>query len=211
MTSLWKALDADDSGTTSLDELASSVARPLALFKKWADQKFGNFRAMFRAFDSVDTAKFRPGHLDIDEWAEACEHFEFPNDAEVIFKLLDWNRHDFLVMRDVVCLDKWQPQAYLMADANPKARDDLWRLFLKKYKHTLIAWRNVIDKDGCGRVSWSEFQQAAAQVWFNGDVAGAWLALDHDNSGHITLAEIDHDVADSLSQFRRWAQHEYGG
>mmetsp|Transcript_154937 Transcript_154937/g.495441 ORF Transcript_154937/g.495441 Transcript_154937/m.495441 type:complete len:283 (+) Transcript_154937:85-933(+) len=43
-----------------------------------------------------------------------------------------------------------------------------------------------------------------------GDVAGAWLALDEDVSGSITLEEIDPDAFRSLMGFKRWAMEEFG-
>jgi len=210
VTSLWKTLDADDSGSTSIDELAPSTARQLALFKRWADKQFGSAKDMLHTLDSSDPDRFRPGHWEMEEWVAAMESLSCPCDAEGLFALLDWQRHGEVTKRDVSCLDKWQPPNFLIADANHEAAEEIKQLFHKKFKSSLAAWRIAIDRDGCGRICYTEFQAAAAAVAFCGDVDGAWLALDEDCSGHITLHEFDNELASMLGQFRRWAQREFG-
>jgi Ca2+-binding EF-hand superfamily protein len=48
-------------------------------------------------------------------------------------------------------------------------------------------------------------------VGFEGNIAGAWRALDDDLSGYISLAEIDPAASGTLSNFKAWADEEFGG
>merc|ERR1719282_1435490 len=68
-----------------------------------------------------------------------------------------------------------------------------------------------MDKDNSNSCNWHEFQEAAKAVKYNNDVAGAWLSLDEDLSGFITLKEIDSAAHDSLLEFKNWADNEFGG
>merc|ERR1719382_1353824 len=42
-------------------------------------------------------------------------------------------------------------------------------------------------------------------------LAGAWLALDQDLSGFISLMEIDPVAHVTLVKFKNWADKEFGG
>jgi hypothetical protein len=79
-----------------------------------------------------------------------------------------------------------------------------------KYGHILAAWRNVFDRDGSCRVSWTEFQAACAQIGFKGDVAGAWRALDEDLSGFISLRELDPASHELLISFKTYVERSFG-
>jgi len=67
-----------------------------------------------------------------------------------------------------------------------------------------------MDKDNSNTCNWNEFLAAMKHLKFHGDVAGAWLALDNDLSGAISLAEVDPVSNDMLVEFKSWADSEFG-
>lgn len=91
-----------------------------------------------------------------------------------------------------------------------QAADEFRDLLLKTYKNFLQAWRHFLDSDGSNRCSWVEFSTCCRKLNWNGDVCGAWRALDEDLSGYISLAEIDADASNTLGNFKAWADEEFG-
>lgn len=205
---LWKALDRDGSGVTALEELDLSCAHELAQFKAWAEQTAGSPTAAFKAID-----RSHSGKLKVSDFASACEKVGLPGGkpaARCLFHLLDWECKRRLTQADFACLDHWHPPRYLTSTANHEAAEDFKRLLLKKYRHPLKAWRSLLDRDGSNRVSWGEFEEAARKVGFRGDIPGAWLDLDSDLSGFITLREISPTTVDRLLGWKSWADAEMG-
>merc|ERR1712217_639683 len=100
--------------------------------------------------------------------------------------------------------------AYLTSKANDQAAKQFKAALLKTYGTYVKAWRTCLDIDSSNNVAWHEFYHAANRVKFNGDIAGAWRALDDDVSGFITLREIDPESAAILSSLKRWADDEFG-
>ncbi|CAE8733270.1 unnamed protein product [Polarella glacialis] len=94
---------------------------------------------------------------------------------------------------------------------DPDAAQKMRKLMIDKYGHYLRAWRLVMDKDNSNTCNWNEFVAAMKQMKFQGNVAGAWLAIDTDVSGAISLREIDSESNDLLIEFKRWADEEFGG
>ncbi|CAE7570858.1 SEN102 [Symbiodinium natans] len=107
-------------------------------------------------------------------------------------------------------VDGWRPPAYLVAERNPKAAQEIRSMLLAKYGHFLKAWRTVLDKDNSNVCNWDEFYQAIKNLKYQGDIAGAWLALDEDLSGSITLSEIDKESSAMLMKFKKWAVDQFG-
>mmetsp|Transcript_51634 Transcript_51634/g.92747 ORF Transcript_51634/g.92747 Transcript_51634/m.92747 type:complete len:807 (-) Transcript_51634:50-2470(-) len=124
---------------------------------------------------------------------------------------LDWQGKKAITLEDVAFLDGWKPPAYLVAEPNEEAANEMRQLMIDKYGHFLRAWRTVMDKDNSNTCNWNEFVSAMKHLKFHGDVAGAWLALDNDLSGAISLAEVDPHSNDMLIEFKRWADSEFGG
>lgn len=143
------------------------------------------------------------------QFISECEARGFTKKTKSIPPMLDWQNKRYLLEEDLAFLDVWRPPAWLTSSPNPQAADGLRRQMLQKCNHYLRAWR-VLDKDNSNSCNWHEFKEAVKQLKFNGDVPGAWLALDEDLSGFITLREIDADAHDALVEFKCWADEEFG-
>lgn len=203
---LWRAIDNDASGQTSLEELDVKSCRLLAHFKVWAQKKYGSCIA---AFDGLD--RNRSKRLKQSDFIEGCLGNGFTERPKVLFCMLDVDCKRFLLETDLSLLDSWHPPEYLTGKPSADAAAQLRQSLLRKYDSYLAAWREALDRDDSNCVSWQEFKQGAKKVGFKGDVCGAWLHLDDDSSGYISLSEIDHQSAEAITDFKRWADAEMGG
>eukprot|EP00411_Alexandrium_monilatum_P047372 CAMPEP_0175451282 /NCGR_PEP_ID=MMETSP0095-20121207/62811_1 /TAXON_ID=311494 /ORGANISM="Alexandrium monilatum, Strain CCMP3105" /LENGTH=208 /DNA_ID=CAMNT_0016751793 /DNA_START=90 /DNA_END=713 /DNA_ORIENTATION=+ len=129
----------------------------------------------------------------------------------MLFHGLDWNGKKSIIQEDLLFLDRWKPLPFLCVAANEQAKDDMKAKLLEHYGSYLKAWRRLLDKDSSNHCNWFEFEHACTSLGFQGDVAGAWRALDTDFSGYITLREIDPASSKVLHEFKRWADDEFGG
>eukprot|EP00931_Biecheleriopsis_adriatica_P022248 TRINITY_DN14351_c0_g2_i1.p1 TRINITY_DN14351_c0_g2~~TRINITY_DN14351_c0_g2_i1.p1 ORF type:complete len:803 (-),score=174.13 TRINITY_DN14351_c0_g2_i1:52-2460(-) len=208
---LWQALDNDSAGTCSLEELDPSCARQLARLKRWAVETFGEkpVQAMWKAIDK--RAKTRVSH---EAFGRECHLMGFEISDKKMKELtywLDWQCKKALTLEDIEFLDGWKPPAYLIAEPNPQAAEDIRKMMKDKYGHYLRAWRTVMDKDNSNTCNWYEFVAAMKHLRFYGDVAGAWLAFDSDLSGAISLGEVDPEANRMLIELKKWADAEFGG
>lgn len=207
---LWHAIDQDESGQTTLDEFSPSEARQLAVFKRWAEQRCGGMKGVLRSVSLASHNKAKVA-LDEDAWVVGCQKLGVPGNAKQLFNLLDWEGQDKITYKELKCLDKWMPCEWLTADPSEEAAQTFVNSMLFKYGHALKAWRIGIDRDSSGKANWKEFKLACDRIGFKGNVAGAWLVLDGNQTGYITIHDIDKAAAESLADFRRWAQNEFGG
>merc|ERR1719158_2136394 len=106
--------------------------------------------------------------------------------------------------------DIWHAPRFLTAKPNPEACEDFKAALLKRHGNYLKAWRHFLDKDNSNSCTWHEFQDASRELHFKGDVPGAWLTLDEDLSGSITLKEIDPGACGLLMEFKSWCDSDFG-
>jgi Ca2+-binding EF-hand superfamily protein len=211
---LWKALDHDGSGTTTFEELDPHCAQLLAQFKHWAEENFGAKPAT-KLWQAIDRQRRRK--LTYSQFAHECEARSFHHRGKTLAKWLDWQDKRYVVEEDIHCIDAWRAPEWLFAKPNKQAAENFKVHLKNKYGHLLKAWRVTLDKDNSNCCNWHEFQEAAKHARWPpntrniGDIAGAWLALDEDLSGFITLKEIDSDSHEILLEFKRWAEEEFGG
>mmetsp|Transcript_32410 Transcript_32410/g.58940 ORF Transcript_32410/g.58940 Transcript_32410/m.58940 type:complete len:802 (+) Transcript_32410:84-2489(+) len=203
---LWKALDKDDSGSASIDELDPRNAEILAHFKVWIDKVFGNVAAAFAVIDADNTKR-----ITLDEFDGALRRYNFPRPTALLFSQLDKDGNKKLEIDDLLFLDKWKPLDFLLVPPNYDAMEEVRRKLLTYSGRFIKAWRNLLDKDATNRCNWYEFQDACAFLGYKGDISGAWRAFDEDLSGYISLREIDEDSSQTLLSFRKWACQEFGG
>lgn len=205
---LWRALDFDSSGATSIDELDPQTAQTLAYFKDWADTSFG-LKPSAAMWKNIDPR--HRGKLTHQQFIHECQSHGFDRKLKQITSWLDWQGKQCVTEADLKFLDIWRPPPWILAKPNLEAANFFKRQMLKRFQCYLKGWRMLLDQDNSNCCSWHEFVRAAQALKFNGDVPGAWLALDADMSGSISLKEIDADVHDTLMNFKSWAVEEFGG
>lgn len=203
---LWKGLDKDDSGVTSLQELDLRCADRLAKFTCFCKDKFGSAVAAFRAFDVQNKGKMKQ-----EEFIDACRKAGFSKMNTALFYGLDWQKNKYIMETDLAFLDSWRVPPYLTCAPNEEAAEEFKKCLIRVFKSYIKAWRSCLDRDNSNSVAYEEFEFAAKRIRFTGDVPGAWRALDDDVSGFISLREIDQEASRVISEFKCWAEDEFGG
>jgi len=69
---------------------------------------------------------------------------------------------------------------------------------LAKYPSIARAWRFGLDKTKTNRLGKEEFVAAMGELGFAGNAARVYALLDNDNSGYITVEEVDADAHEML-------------
>lgn len=80
--------------------------------------------------------------------------------------------------------------------------DDFCEILTRKYGTLTRAWRLALDADESGLLDAREFAAAMDVIGYHGNVRSLWFNLDDDQSGFISLAEIDPAAARALEKFR---------
>ena len=231
---LWSALDAPN-GRAALEEFGFKEARALAMFRAWAMAVAGGVQEAWQKILSVEKsfqrkrrnsiagAKSAPAPsgssdtLDREAFVFALGRIHSPGKVQIedpsyLFSILDWEPHGKLAYKDLRFLEFWEPVKWLSEQADPQAAEAFKETVLSKYaNHPVKAWRLCLDMDGNGLCRWNAFNQAAERIQWKGNCAKAWLGLDTQSLGFITLHTIDPEVAENLALFRRWCFATYGG
>merc|ERR1719473_689778 len=78
----------------------------------------------------------------------------------------------------------------------------LIHLLKVRYGGTVGGWTMGVDRIGTGRLSWMMFCKGCRNIGFIGNFRQVWNALDDDNSGTVSLMELDPPAAKALLEFR---------
>lgn len=205
VNAMWKLLDADGSGQTTFEEIDQKFAARLAKFQKWLIGSFKNSQTGYRRLDTTNHHM-----LKFEEFEQQCRDHGFDGELKEVFFALDMEGKKFLTEKDFLCLDHYNPPAWLAAKPNAEACKKFKEILLQKYGHYLTAWRSCLDLSHSNCVDWHEFQKAAVTIGFDGDVPGAWLTLDEDHSGYISLHEIDENSSKMLLDFKSFCDERCG-
>lgn len=203
--SMWYLLDKDNNGCVTLEEFDYDGAQALARFSKFLMQNYKSAEMAFRMLD-VDGNLYVPR----DEFIAAAGRMGFESSAPLLFTAFDLNNAGRIYEEDMRFLDRWKPRAFLTADPNEAAAQQVKTRLLKKYGTYLRAWKLSLDRTGDNRCTWDEFRDACKEVGWHDDVAGAWCALDVQRSGRLTLQDVDPTAGEALTEFRDWAVEQFG-
>jgi len=89
--------------------------------------------------------------------------------------------------------------------------EELLEILKMKYGTLTRAWRVALDADDSGLLDFREFSSALAAIGYVGNMRTLWFNLDDDNSGTISLNEIDPAAYVALEKFRVLAGRQCGG
>jgi len=89
--------------------------------------------------------------------------------------------------------------------------EELIEILKSKYGTITRAWKVALDADESGLLDFREFSSALSSIGYVGNMRTLWFNLDHDNSGTISLKELDERAYYFLEKFRVLAGRGYGG
>lgn len=87
--------------------------------------------------------------------------------------------------------------------------DEFRAILVSKYGSITRAWRNGLDSDSNGYLDFCEFCRAARTLGITGHLRTLWFNLDVDDSGTISLFELDQRAATVLEKFRAKSTSKY--
>lgn len=220
---LWKAMDEDEDGFVTLEDLNVRNALALAKFVAWARSNYGSCAAVWelpqlmnaRSERKIDASWTSNKKMLTAAFAKALRELQCPVifDAAAKPRLLaslDLYGCHFVSRSDFEWLDLWRPPEFLLCDPDPDAWSQLKERLVNMFGHPLRAWRVLLDKNNSNHLSWSEFKDACRTIHFDGNAGGAWRALDVDLSGSISMREYDPESAVLLGSFKEWAEVNFG-
>lgn len=105
-----------------------------------------------------------------------------------------------------------------VADAYGRAGDerypldvqDFLKLLRRKYGTLVRAWRVALDKDSGSELEFCEFVAAVRQMGAGQNARSLWFNLDVDQSGTLSLYDLDPIAAHALDKFRYLCTSQYG-
>lgn len=80
--------------------------------------------------------------------------------------------------------------------------DEFRQVLKRKFGSITRAWRIGLDADNSGLLDFMEFCAATKAIGYTGDLRTLWFNMDMDNSGNITLNELDPVASKALEKFR---------
>merc|ERR1719247_964784 len=93
-------------------------------------------------------------------------------------------------------------QKGLDADKGAKSLIEFKRQLIAKYGSIANAWKFGLDTSGDDRLSFQEFCMACRANDYRGNLKCLWEELDDDNSGVVTLKELDPKAYEALHSFK---------
>ncbi|CAK9112968.1 unnamed protein product [Durusdinium trenchii] len=207
---LWKGLDKDGSGVTSLQELdlksaEQQLGAKLAKFKQQVIEKFGDAQSFFRAIDVHRINKVR-----VDDFLERCQRLGFTRVDKRLFHGLDWEGRKFLMAKDrafsamrnslgqviieglTVGWEEFEASAKRLSFTGdvPGA----WRFFDQVWADEefggVRAAFSVLDEDRSGDFNQREFIKMLRFYGFQGDCRALFLTLDCEGQGAVALNDV---------------------
>jgi len=91
-----------------------------------------------------------------------------------------------------------------------KTLKELKRTLVNQYGSLMKAWKEGLDRDGSGTISFDEFCEAAKRIGFLGDVKSCWKKLDVDGSGEVSLNEFAPEADEAMTAFKRYLVDYFG-
>jgi Ca2+-binding EF-hand superfamily protein len=96
------------------------------------------------------------------------------------------------------------------ADIGAQSLKAFKQLLATKYGSILAAWRRALDVSGDGKLSFMEFTNACRAIGYAGSVSKLWKQLDDDDSGVITLYELDPPADRAMKAFDKMIMDIFG-
>lgn len=232
---LWQSMGCDDRTPLSLEIIEPAIAKDLTEFREKMLDRFGSIKAAFEFIDQDGSMS-----VDLTEFSKACREVQFIGNERRLFEYLDTDDSGSVSLQEVdkdaasmVISDRKKKDKEHQAlkketeleakqkkeklaeedkgDIGAKTKVGFLKLLERKFGTVLRAWRKALDTDGNGRLSYIEFCSACRALGYAGNVKTLWKILDDDNSGHISIKELDPEGARLIQSFLSGCAKRLGG
>jgi Ca2+-binding EF-hand superfamily protein len=95
-------------------------------------------------------------------------------------------------------------------DLGHAGKEGFKKLLTHRFGSVIRGWRFGLDVAGNNRLSFTEFCTACRNIGFDGNMLGLWKELDDDNSGVVTLQELEPRAHHCTELFRQLLRQKYG-
>lgn len=226
-------LDSDRSGELSLEEIDMQQAVVWRRFRTWCVASFEGVQDMLEQLRGHPLPRNRPPdaeeHLSPEQFTEGLRRAGWDGGFEgILVSALDVDNRNGIEPHHLKWLEieKWRQrrkeQAKRRSLVEVKARAQNWKAsaaimadfkqFLKrKYGHYVRAWRSALSPDGSMVLQKSDLFKACSSIGWQGDVRLLYKAFDKDDSGYISIEELDPRSAELLAHFRVFIDQRFGG
>lgn len=88
--------------------------------------------------------------------------------------------------------------------------EDFKVLCVRKYGSMLKAWRDCLDWDHNGKLTFNEFCGALRRLGYAGDFRALWYQFDVDRRGFLSLEDLDKESNELITSFLKLLGEKYG-
>jgi Ca2+-binding EF-hand superfamily protein len=228
---LLKVIDEDGSGEISLAEIDPDSSRLWSKFRTWCAEQFVDVGVMLKSLGGKSA--FQAGELSYTEFKDGLARLGWENDQpgedEILTKALDKNnvgkipeaQLSFLTIeRKRIHRKEAARQEALkyVVRANPeddptnirRARTKFKRFLKRKFGNYIRAWRSVLSPSGSMNLQKVAFLKACSSCGYNENLKLLWKAFDKDDSGSISIDELDLQSAELLAHFKNFIKARFG-
>lgn len=222
-----QALDADDSGAISLCEFDPASAHLWQTFRKWCLHHFHDVQDMMETIGGRHT--WEAAEMSCDTLTEGIRRLgwvnEHPGDDEMISKALDLNDTGMICEQQLRWLTiehrrmarkmaakhaaKTEIKKYGVHDNLEQVRLQFKRFLKRRYGSFIRAWRCALCPHGSMNLQKIAFLKAVGTCGYNKDSKFLWRAFDKDESGMISIDELDLKSAEVLADFRNFVMANF--
>lgn len=225
INALWTSFDPYAEGVLQVEQFSLQAADVLASLRTWAHRSFGSLAGLFQTPEAIarrqkrrkDGTSFVTASMSVGSFASLLWSYGYPPlfgpDGDVVSwyigTTLDFHGGSLIECSDLAWLDGWTPTEWLVTDPDIEAWNKI-RDFLKgQFGSLLRAWRRELDTENRNRLTWKEWCKACQRLGIEGNIAGAWRALDDRRCGSISLNHVCEESANLLGSFKSWAEIKF--
>jgi len=226
---LFSILDSDHSGELSLEEIDPVMEALWRRFRGWCVGNFKDIAEMMRKLADTVKGATPVEVLNFSQFKGGLERCGWDGGGEdQVFQALagdDGTRIQSISLKWLEAENRRQrrkEQAKRKADFDKVTRKSgkdenageiirQFKEFLKrKYGNLIRAWRKVLSPDGSMVIMKAAFFKAVNAMGWLGDVRHLWSIIDRDDSGYVSIEELDGKNAETLAHFHRFSTEKFG-
>lgn len=221
---IWEQLDPVATGFITLSALDSDAAELIGMVGYLFASRFPTLEDLWeKCLDENGS-----GRCTLDDFLLAYETVVDGDDQDLslvkkLFKCLDLGGQGDLTMDelDILGLPRRKKQVITneelvrlqkqkKLEERAKTVEHFKKFIISRFGSLVVGWRRAYDPDSDGKLQFSEFCKITHSIGFRGALKQLWRGLDNDNTGFVSLEELDPDGAQALQEFARMLQEAYG-